>query len=422
MEKSSRLVTSPLRQNKSSQPLTLKFIENDDPDPQLTLTITDNTKEKKKEKSVHFDLGDLSSTEVSVSETVTADSDGPAISWLPSEHLYSQDTFISETQTERPSSTPHSYGTSTFIDESADETRTASDLSLTDESLSSTDVFSHSSATGEWGELTEIVKDIEDLEESEFVTLAEDPSLRDSQADYTDFSDSMEEELAEEAKQNFLFATLRLLKQKSKSSIKPSSFERAPILLPKDSLYRKQNLKNKLSRQESSFYKAMIKRCQDNAARPSPPAPSTQATTPHTRTQSALPLEHWGLNPNILTRLRVENLTARLAKKAQDLDKETQASLKYIEDQKQKEGEIELKNFVSKSISHIQHHNTNDRIQSHLIRTDPVTVFGELVAGLPPPDTNMRDVLYIYKKQIEQRQEEDQGSKSLADRHNVCDS
>ena len=50
MEKNSRLVASPLRQNLSSQPLTLQFIENDDPDPQLTLTITENTKEKKKEK------------------------------------------------------------------------------------------------------------------------------------------------------------------------------------------------------------------------------------------------------------------------------------------------------------------------------------------------------------------------------------
>ena len=35
---------------------------------------------------------------------------------------------------------------------------------------------------------------------------------------------------------------------------------------------------------------------------------------------------------------------------------------------------------------------------------DPVTVFGELVAGLPPPDSNMQDVIYHYKKQLEQRQ------------------
>ena len=72
-----------------------------------------------------------------------------------------------------------------------------------------------------------------------------------------------------------------------------------------------------------------------------------------------------------------------LFQKAEDLDKETQASLKYIEDQKQKEGEIELKNFVSKSIAHIQHHNTNDRIQSHLIRTVSFTLHTSYGFGLP---------------------------------------
>ena len=57
MERSNRMVKSPLRHHVSSQPSTLLFIENDDnddPDPQLTVTLTENTKEKKKEKVCFF--------------------------------------------------------------------------------------------------------------------------------------------------------------------------------------------------------------------------------------------------------------------------------------------------------------------------------------------------------------------------------
>ena len=50
----------------------------------------------------------------------------------------------------------------------------------------------------------------------------------------------MDEDLAEEAKQNFLKATIQLLKQKSKGSQLPHSPEKAPVILPKDSLYLKQ--------------------------------------------------------------------------------------------------------------------------------------------------------------------------------------
>ncbi|GFS21713.1 hypothetical protein ElyMa_005090400 [Elysia marginata] len=248
----------------------------------------------KTEKSVHFatEYESLSEAE-STPDSLKTSRDVHTL--LPSEHLYSGDTFISETQYlysgdtffsetaqatgDSTDPTDPSYATNTFVAlESDDETKTASDISHT-ESFASSTVFSQADSPGqsssesgtthrEWKDVTDIVKDIDELEESEFVT------------------------------------------------------------------------------RHQSFFS------EDD-------------------------------------------------EKAEDIEKSTQESLKFIEENQDVEAERAKQKFISQMLAQVQNENTKERIQAHLIKMHPVKWFADFVNGLPKFDENSREILYKYKRRLE---------------------
>lgn len=368
----------------------------------------------KAEKSVHF------ATEYeSVSETdSTPDSlktSGDVHTLLPSEHLYSGDTFISETQhlysgdtfvsdtgpADSTDPTELSYATNTFVAlDSDDETRTASDISHT-ESFASSTVFSQADSTiggssvqsdattgREWKDVTDIVKDIDELEESEFVTRHESFFSEDDEA--TSVTQSEDEEMVAIQRDHFILSAIRRLRLRD--ILSPRSLTQ-DTHSPTSSLAGR--LQTKTTPEEAAFCKQMIKNCRKVKQAAAPDEAQTG------RLKQPLPLEHYGLSSALVDRLRVENLQQSLDKKARDIEKSTQESLKFIEEHQDVEAERAKQKFISEMMARVQNENTEERIQAHLIKNHPVKHFAEFLNGLPKMDENSREILYKYKRRLE---------------------
>ncbi|XP_005097529.1 uncharacterized protein LOC101853933 [Aplysia californica] len=411
-----RQLSTPRKQVSDQPANTLLFVDNDD---RFAKSVTETIREKKTEKSVHFANEDdmVSSSEVSAADSLQTSRE--LISWIPSEHLYSEDTFIPETHGE--TSTAHSgpaasdptapsavsYGSSTFIElESEDETKTESEYSSYTESISSSDVFSSRSGSAtyrEWKDVTEIVKDIEELEESEFVTQADVNYFARAQDDDTDFTDSMDEEMMEQARQDFLLATMRRLRLGSVYS--PRS-----LALDSTSTTHRSGAKATVgenNKDQMSFCQKMIQRCKAETES-KPTSASTRTTELHTKAESAKHqvLEHYGVSSALVDRLRVDNLCQRLDKKAKTLDEEAEKSVRFVKDHQDVEAEMAKQKFISQIQARVQNEKTEERIQAHLIRMHPVKWFSDFVIGLPGWDEDSREILYKYKRQVEKRMEE----------------
>ncbi|KAK3766458.1 hypothetical protein RRG08_055677 [Elysia crispata] len=361
----------------------------------------------KTEKSVHFatEYESVSDAESSTPDSLKTSRD--VHTSLPSEHLYSGDTFVSETQylysgdtffsetaaADSTDPTEASYATNTFIAlESEDETRTASDISHS-ESLASSTVFSRAESSSissdgsgtthrEWKDVTDIVKDIDELEESEFVTKRE--SFFSDEDEATDVTESEDEEMAAIQREHFLLSTIRRLRLRD-------------VLSPRSLTQDVHTFtEKKVSEEEAAFCQQMIKNCR-RVKTDVKPASGHRESVKHQPTV----LEHYGLSSAIVDRLKVKNLQLKLSKKAQDIEKSTRESLKFIEENQDVEAERTKQKFISQMLAQAQNENTAERIQAHLIKMHPVKCFADFVNGLPKLDENSREILYKYMRRLE---------------------
>ncbi|GFN99748.1 hypothetical protein PoB_002625400 [Plakobranchus ocellatus] len=361
----------------------------------------------KTEKSVHF-ATEYESVSEAESTPDSLKTSRDVYTMLPSENLYSGDTFFSETQTAvaadstdaTSNPTEPSY-TNTFIAlESEDETRTASDISHT-ESFASSTVFSQADSDGsssssgsgsahrEWKDVTDIVKDINELEESEFVTKQESVFSSDNDEQATDVTESDDEEMAAIQRDHFLLSTIRRLRLQDVLSPRSLTTDVHTYTHSDSDLMEKK----KTSPEESAFCNQMIKFCKK------PKANQRQDTEVNKPKQPVL--ESYGLSSSLVDRLHLQNLQQRLAKKAAEIEMSTQESLQVIQERQNVETEILRQKFISQVMAQVQNENTEERIQAHLIKMHPVKHFAEFVNGLPKMDENSREILYKYKRRLE---------------------
>ncbi|RUS87602.1 hypothetical protein EGW08_004647 [Elysia chlorotica] len=400
---------------------TLSYLDSEDIN-ESNLVKNGNTFQEtvKTEKSVHFATEYESVSEAeSTPDSLKTSEDVHTL--LPSEHLYS-DTFISETQhlysgntffsetndadSTDPTSNPTepSYATNTFVAlESEDETRTASDISHTD-SLASSTVFSQAESSKrssedsgtthrEWKDVTDIVKDIDELEESEFVT--KHKSFFPDEDEATDITESEDEEMAAIQRDHFLLSTIRRLRLRDVLS--PRSLTQDIHAETQSESIRVQ--KKKVSEEETAFCQQMIKNCR-KIKTDVKPATDHRALKPKGQV-----LEYYGLNSAIVDRLKVQNLQQKLSKKAEDIEKSTQESLQFIKENQHVEAELARQKFISQMLAQVQNENTSERIQAHLIKMHPVKWFADFLNGLPKLDENSREILYKYKRRLEAEKE-----------------
>uniref|UniRef100_A0A0B6ZZA2 Uncharacterized protein n=1 Tax=Arion vulgaris TaxID=1028688 RepID=A0A0B6ZZA2_9EUPU len=367
-----------------------------------TYVDTSTNKERKTEKSVRFasDNESLSYDESDADLSHSLTENGNIVSCIPSEFLY-DDTFTSESLKESSSDacgskiqTDPSYGTNTFVDvASEEETRTLSEYSYTDSFVSS-GVFSNNSESEEttfreWGHGTEIVRDIEDLKESEFVNRLQ---LKVNQEAETDVAESEVEEGVEILQQNFLQSTIRKLKLKDLQS---------PKSLDQDfQLHRYHGnppgVRGSGGQEETTFCKRMIVSCQ-----------RTQASVPEVLCQDQQlkhhHLEYYGLSSDIVNKLKNSNFQQWFKKKMASIDNDVEESLEYIRNNQRLKDTLQEQQFINQMKAFVLKENMDDCIQAHLIKMHPIKWFSDFISELPKFDEDTREVLYKYKKLVENR-------------------
>ncbi|XP_059174742.1 uncharacterized protein LOC131954913 [Physella acuta] len=340
-------------------------------------------------------------------------SDG--VTLAQSENVYSGDTFISESLSKKTLAdatenttadvvstiqTETSYNSNTFILlESEDETKTESDYSYT-ESYASSSVFSpslssESSTSREWRDITEIVKDIEELGESEQVKR---PDLHHSEETDCETENS---ETLELARQNFLNNIIRRLKLRDLQSPRSLALDAQSDL--EDQSFRAP-LSGTPNFAESKFCEQMIQRCKTPKLKVAEtPKPVDNLYAKALENTKGQVLEHYGLNSAIVERLRLENLMLTMNKKIKDLDGENKQSKSYIKHNQSVYEEMEQQKFISLMTAHVQAQRIEDQIQDHLIKTHPIRWFGDLIKDLPNIDSSSSQILLHYQKQVEKR-------------------
>ncbi|CAL1543822.1 unnamed protein product [Lymnaea stagnalis] len=399
---------------------TLSFISSDAQPSSSKISVASATSVEKEKKTVHFASED---EEVSVDQSTVysqpTTSDDQTL--MPSDNLYSGDTFLSlsqETLTDYTSpdggttiQSQPSYGSSTFIElDSQDETRTESDHSHTDaDSFASSEVFSPSSSSSqptiprEWKDVTEIVKDIEELEESEYVTRGDSSFLSCTQR--TD-SDSEDSEWVEQARQNFILNTIRWLKLHNLERPRSVSDDSESTLSKRE--VANTVMIGKDGKAKSEFCQKMIDKCknaQDRQATVSQDDTRTVGQKYEKSDQKVL--EHYGLSSAILDRLKMNNFQHKMAKKIEDLDQDIERSQQFVFGNQKIEEEIHRQKFLAHATACILRENTDDRIVDHLIRMQPEKWFADLIQDLPHAAANSREILHQYKQQLEGRRHTD---------------
>ncbi|KAH9489594.1 hypothetical protein Btru_036452 [Bulinus truncatus] len=388
--------------------LTLVASETQSIDTHHTISKISTEKEK---KSVHF-ATDYEEVDDDATTWHSQHSSSNEDTLIPSEHHYSEDTFVSlslneETATEATSGdvasalhTDPSYGSSTFIPlDSSSESKTESDSSVSNtNSFASSSVFSYSSSsTSQDTQLkdgktrTEIVKSIEDLEESEYYSRTDLPSFDDSLTLGSDLEDSdvLQKKFIESAIQQ-----LKVLKMSVSLECEDKAYTEG----------RSDNAALGLdAKTRSQFCKDMVQLCikfQKNQL--NLPQSGENLNRIHTKT-SHLKLEHYGLSSTFLDKLKLANLQTHLEKKMQDIDRDIEKSEMYIEDHQDIEDDIERDHFISRATSLLKKQNMEERIQEHKMKMQPELWFADLVRGLPRPDEETQNILDKYRQQVEDR-------------------
>uniref|UniRef100_A0A2C9KW90 Uncharacterized protein n=1 Tax=Biomphalaria glabrata TaxID=6526 RepID=A0A2C9KW90_BIOGL len=409
--------SSTLKRQLTNRPVsTLSIITSNDVVQNDSLQTVSKISTEKEKKSVHFASDHEEVSDRYASSSYSQQSSTEEQTLLQSEHLYSGDTFVSlslneETATEATSGdapttlqTYPSYGSSTFISlDSSYESKTQSDSSFTDtNSFASSSVFSSSTSTSQDNSShntgigrTEIVKDIEDLEESEFFSKTDLTSF--DEITDSEFDDS---DLAEKNRQKFIETTIAHLGLQKLGS--PRSHE-SDNEFELELRSTQKALLGTEAKAHSLFCKQMIQLC-NKVEKTQSKVSTFQERYQHKPSEAGCHiLEHYGLNSAIVDRLKLANFLNQLVKKMKDLDRDIEKSKAYIQAHQNVDEEIERKRFLSQATSHLKRQNIEERITEHTMRMQPALWFADLVQGLPHSTADTRQILDLYRDQVQDR-------------------